>query len=62
MISNRLLLKKIAIMAKGKMSKTTGVICNIAVDVCDISNSFPRNSQSSGMIIIKLSIQLSCLF
>ena len=46
LISQRLLFKKIAIMSKGQMPKIRGAICNIAVDVRDICNSLPRNSQS----------------
>ena len=65
LISRPLLFKKIVIMAKGQMPKIRGAICNIAVDVRDISNSLPRNSQSSGIILVKLkknSIQWSRLF
>ena len=53
MISKRLLFKKIAIMAKGQMHKIRGAICITAVDVRDICNSLPRNSQSSGIILVK---------
>ena len=66
LISQRLLFKKLAIMAKGQMPKIRGAICNIAVDVRDICNSLPRNSRSSGIILVKLtkknSIQWTCLF
>ena len=54
LISKRLLLKKIAIIAKGQMHKIRGAICITAVDVRDICNSLPRNSQSSGIILVKL--------
>ena len=36
------------------MPKIRGAIHNIAVDVRDICNSLPRNSQSSGIILVKL--------
>ena len=54
LISQRLLFKKITIMSKRQMPKIRGVICNIAVDVGDICNSLPRNSQSSGIVLAKL--------
>ena len=54
LILQQLLFKKIAIMSKGQMSKIRGVICNIVVDVRDICNSLPRNSQSSGIVLVKL--------
>ena len=54
LISQRLLFKKIAIMSKGQMPKIRGAICNIAVDVRDICNSLPRNSQSSGIVLVRL--------
>ena len=41
-------------MAKEQMPKIRGALCNIAVDVWDICNFFPRNSQSSGIIQVKL--------
>ena len=40
-------------MAKGQMPKIRGAICNIVVDVWDICNSLPRNSQSPGIILVK---------
>ena len=40
-------------MAKGQMHKIRGAICITAVDVQDICNSLPRNSQSSGIILVK---------
>ena len=52
--SQRLLFKKITIMSKGQMPKIRGAVCNIAVDVRDICNSLPRNSQSSGIVLVKL--------
>ena len=54
LISQRLLFKKITIMAKGQMTKIRGATCNIAVDIRDIRNSLPRSSQSSGIILVKL--------
>ena len=54
LISQRLLFKKMAIMAKGQMSKIRGAIYNIAVDVRDICNTLPRNSKSFGIILVKL--------
>ena len=52
-------------MSKGQMPKIRGAICNIPFDVRNICNSFSRNSQSSGIVLVKHkknSIQWSCLF
>ena len=60
LISPRLLFKKMAIMANRQIPKTRGAICNTAVDVRDVCNSLPWNSQFSGIILVtlkKISIQ-----
>ena len=49
-------------MAKGKIPEVREAICNIAVDVWGISNFLPKNAKSSGIILLNLSIQWSCLF
>ena len=53
LIPPRLLLKeKMAIIANTQIPKTRGAICNTAVDVRDVCNSLPWNSQSSGIILV----------
>ena len=44
----------VTIITKGQMTKIRGSICNIAVDVQDICNPLPRNSQSFGIILVEL--------
>ena len=46
-------------MAKGQMPKIRGALCYIAVDVRDICNFLPKNSQSSGIILVKLKKKLA---
>ena len=41
------------------MPKIRGAICNTAVDVREIWNSFPNISQSSGIIQVKLKGKLA---
>ena len=49
------MLKKVAIMPKGKLPKIKGSLCNITVnEVYDNCKSLPRPEDSSGLLIVKL--------
>ena len=58
-ISKRLLFKKISIISKGQMPKIKGATCNIPVSVEDTCTTLPRNTTSSGIIMVKLKKKLS---
>ena len=59
LISKRLLFKKIVITPKGQIPKISGAICNIPVSVEDTCSLLPRDSNLSGIILVKLKKKLS---
>ena len=64
LISRRFLFKKISIMPKGRFPKLKGIICNIPIDLADITNVLPHGADSNGIAVVKLKVKLSgsCLF
>ena len=41
-------------MPEGKIPKTRGTICNVPIDTFEISNTLPRQAESSALVIVKL--------
>ena len=58
LVARRLLLKKINIISKGQSPKLKGALCNIPIDVVDVSNTLPHPADSNGIIIVKLKRKL----
>ena len=54
LIAKRVLLNKLHIMSKGKITKIRGTICNVPIDRTDISNTLPCESDSNGLVIATL--------
>ena len=54
LVSKRLLFKKVAIMPKGQSPKIKGSVCNVPVEVMDVSTLLPRQASCNGLMIIKL--------
>ena len=44
-------------MPNGQSPKWKAALCNIPIDVVDVSNTLPRPADSNGIIIVKLSSQ-----
>ena len=58
LISKRLFFKKVAIMPKDKSAKIKGSIRHTSVEVMDRSTLLPRETNSSGLSIVKLKRKL----
>ena len=58
LISKRLFFKKVAIMPKDKSAKIKGSIGHTSVEVMDRSTLLPRETNSSGLSIVKLKRKL----
>lgn len=58
LISKRLFFKKVAIMPKDKSAKIKGSIRRTSVEVMDRSTLLPRETNSSGLSIVKLKRKL----
>ena len=58
LISKRLFFKKVAIMPKDKSEKIKGSIRHTSVEVMDRSTLLPRETNSSGLSIVKLKRKL----
>ena len=58
LISKRLFFKKVAIMPKEKSAKIKGSIRHTSVEVMDRSTLLPRETNSSGLSIVKLKRKL----
>ena len=41
-------------MPNGQSPKLKAALCNIPIDVVDVSNTLPRPADSNGIIIVKL--------
>ena len=59
LIARRILFKKVTIMPKGQFPKLKGPICNIPVDIPDITNVLPHGEDGSGLIMVNLRRKLS---
>ena len=53
LIARRLHFKKISIMFKGRSPKLKGAICNLPLDVVNVSNILLRRAVSNGVVIVK---------
>ena len=58
-ISHRILFKKVSIMLKGRFPKLKGSICNIPIDLADITNVLPHGTDSNGLVVVKLKRKLN---
>ena len=58
LISKRLFFKKVAIMPKDKSAKIKGSMRHTSVEVMDRSTLLPRETNSSGLSIVKLKRKL----
>jgi len=58
LIVRRIVFKKVTIMPKGQAPKLKGALCNIPIDINDVSNVLPRNPDSNGIILVKLKRKL----
>ena len=47
-------------MSEGQSPKITGSICNVSVEIMDVRTLLPRQTNSNGLVKIKLA-RLSCL-
>ena len=55
LVSNGIILKKIAIMqGKGEFAEIKGIICNVLIETANICNILPRPANSNGLIVVKL--------
>lgn len=61
LVSKWLLVKKVVIMSEGQSPKITGSICNVPVEIMDVRTLLPRQTNSNGLVKIKLARRLSCL-
>ena len=59
LISRRILFKKVSIMPKGRFPKLKGSICNIPIDLADITNVLPHGGDSNGLVVVKLKRKLN---
>ena len=59
LISRRILFKKVSIMPKGRFPKLKGSICNIPIDLADITNVLPYGADSNGLVVVKLKRKLN---
>ena len=59
LISQRILLKKVAAMPKGQFPKLNGAICNISIETKDITNILPQEAGGSGLSFVKLKRKLN---
>ena len=57
-VSKRLRFKKVAIMPTGQSLKIKGSVCNVPVEIMDVSTLLPRQVDSNGLVIIKLKRKL----
>ena len=46
-------------MPKGRFPKLKGSICNIPIDLADITNVLPHGGDSNGLVIVKLKRKLN---
>lgn len=58
LISRRTLFKKNSIIQKGIFPKLKLIICNIPINVVDITYVFSRGAHSNGLIVVKLKHKL----
>ena len=58
-ISKRMLFSKVMIMPKGQMPKIKGAICNVPIDVGEVTKILPRGADSNGIITVKLKRKLA---
>ena len=58
LIARRIVFKKVTIMPKGQAPKLKGALCNIPIDINDVSTVLPRNPDSNGIILVKLKRKL----
>ena len=58
LIGKRIRSKKFHIMPKVQSPKIRGAICNVPIDAIDISNSFPCQADSNGLVIVKMKRRL----
>lgn len=61
LVSKWLLVKKVVIMSEGQSPKITGSICNVPAEIMDVRTLLPRQTNSNGLVKIKLARRLSCL-
>ena len=52
------LFKKVTILPRGQIKKTSCTICNIPIDTANVINILPRPTNSNGLVIIKLKRKL----
>ena len=58
LVSKWHLFKKVAIMPKGQSPKIKGSVCNVPVEIMDVSTLLLRQANSNGLVIIKLKRKL----
>ena len=58
LVSKQLLFKKVAIMPKGQSPKIKGSVCNVPVEIMDVSTLLSKQANSNGLVIIKLKKKL----
>ena len=46
-------------MPKGRFPKLKGSICNIPIDLADITNVLPHGGDSNGLVVVKLKSKLN---
>ena len=46
-------------MTKGQTPNLKGIICNVRIDINDVTNVLPRGADSNGIVMIKLKRKLS---
>ena len=48
-------------MPKGRFQELEGIICNIPIDLADITNVLPHGADSNGLVVVKLKRKLNYL-
>ena len=54
LISQLTLFKNVAAIPKGQFPKSKGAICNISIEISDISNNLYSGADSNGLLILKV--------
>ena len=58
LILRRILFKKFTVMSKDQYAILTGAICNVSIDTSDVASVLFRETDSSGLVMVRLKQKL----